>query len=124
MVSPAVPAKAVAGHNSIPTANERNTKDARARERKDLIDILYPGASTSRLKRYAAEPAPDLANLPLIDERTANRRGIRLTIRFQAAGTDRPAVRRFRSGSPDRPRRNCQAAPYPPCGTCQRAYPR
>ena len=41
-------------------------------ERKDLGDIQYPGTLTSRLKQYAAEPAPDEANLPLISERTAN----------------------------------------------------
>jgi hypothetical protein len=40
--------------------------------RKERTDILYPGALTSRQKRYAAEPAPDMANLTLIDERTAN----------------------------------------------------
>src|ERR1700737_2945426 len=74
MVSPVVPAKAVPGHNKIPTANDRNAKNARARVRLDLIDILYPGASTSRLKRYAAVPAPDMANLQSNDERTANRR--------------------------------------------------
>jgi hypothetical protein len=43
-------------------------KNARTAVRKDLTDILYSGALTSRLKRYAAKPAPDVANLPLIDE--------------------------------------------------------
>jgi hypothetical protein len=38
----------------------------------DQIDILYPGAFTSRQKRYAAVPAPDMAKVTLIDERTAN----------------------------------------------------
>jgi hypothetical protein len=41
----------------------------------DLNDILYSGALTSRLKRYAAEPAPDGANLTAISERTAKKSG-------------------------------------------------
>src|ERR1700738_3548810 len=72
MVSAEGSAKAATGHNRIPIANERNPKIARRRVRWELNDILYPGALTSRLKRYAAEPAPDRANLTSIDERTAN----------------------------------------------------
>src|SRR5882757_7661908 len=73
MASSPAPARAAAGHSRIATTSERNTKGARTRRRRNLIDILYSGASTSRQKRYAAEPAPDMANVPLIDERTANR---------------------------------------------------
>jgi hypothetical protein len=68
MLLPVPAAKAVAGTRRSPIASDRNTKHARTAARKDLTDILYPGALTSRLKRYAAEPAPDVANLPLIDE--------------------------------------------------------
>jgi hypothetical protein len=50
---------AAAGANRIATAIARNPKSARARLRWELNDILYPGALTSRQKRYAAEPAPD-----------------------------------------------------------------
>src|SRR6202048_2932285 len=75
MVSAEGSAKAATGHNRIPIANERNPKIARKRVRWELNDILYPGALTSRLKRYAAEPAPDSANLTSISERTANRAG-------------------------------------------------
>src|ERR1700688_2647948 len=64
--------KAATGHSTIPIANDRNTEDARKRIRWEHNDILYPGALTSRLKRYAAEPAPDGANLTSNDERTAN----------------------------------------------------
>src|ERR1700682_2090437 len=59
MMSPDGSAKAATGHNRIAIANEHNPKHARARIRRELNDILYPGALTSRLKRYAAEPAPD-----------------------------------------------------------------
>jgi hypothetical protein len=65
-------AKAAAGHNRIPIANDRIRELARERVRRELNDILYPGALTSRLKRYAAEPVPDGANLTAISERTAN----------------------------------------------------
>src|ERR1700737_3104496 len=72
MVSVAGSAKPAAGHNRIPAASDQNPKNARTRVRKELSDILYPGALTSRLKRYAAEPAPDGANLTTIRERTAH----------------------------------------------------
>src|SRR4051812_17256722 len=62
------PARAAAGHNRSPAASDRNPTHARARLRKELNDILYPGAVTSRQKRYAAEPAPDPANLTVISE--------------------------------------------------------
>src|ERR1700730_1544913 len=75
MVSSVGSEKAATGHNRIPIANERNPKIARKRGRWELNDILYPGALTSRLKRYAAEPAPDSANLTSISERTANGAG-------------------------------------------------
>src|SRR5271154_855825 len=65
-------ARATAGHNRIPIAKARKPETARKRVRLHLKDILHPGALTSRLKRYAAEPAPDAANLTSIDERTAN----------------------------------------------------
>jgi len=45
-----------AQQNSHP--NEPTSKNARAPRRMDLIDILYPGALTSRLKRYAADRRP------------------------------------------------------------------
>jgi hypothetical protein len=54
---------ATAGKMRIPATSDRNPNDARARLRKELNDILYPGALTSRLKRYSAEPAPDTSNL-------------------------------------------------------------
>src|SRR6185369_15910658 len=60
-----------AGHSRIPAARD-NPKRARARIRWDLNDILYPGASTSRQWRYAAEPAPDTVNLTTIHEQRAN----------------------------------------------------
>src|SRR5687768_16573515 len=72
MESAAGAAKAAVGHRSTPIASERNEKSARERIRKQLNDILYPGALTSRQKRYAAEPAPDGANLTLMCERSAN----------------------------------------------------
>jgi hypothetical protein len=59
------------GYDRTPIASDRNTKAAHVR-RMDQIDILYPGAFTSRQKRYAAVPAPDMAKVTLIDERTAN----------------------------------------------------
>src|SRR5476651_1749812 len=68
-------ARAATGHNNIPIASDRIPKGAHARVRRELNDILYPGALTSRLKRYAAEPAPDVANLTSISERTANAAG-------------------------------------------------
>src|SRR6266404_5822551 len=72
MMSPDGSARAASGHNRIPIANRRNPRKARTRIRRELNDILDPGALTSRLKRYAAEPAPDGANLTSIHERTAN----------------------------------------------------
>jgi hypothetical protein len=54
------PAIAAAGHSRIPIASDRNLEFARERVRRELNDILYPGALTSRQKRYAAEPAPDI----------------------------------------------------------------
>src|SRR5580698_11588207 len=98
-------AKATTGHNRIPTASDRNPKDARVRVRRELSDILYPGALTSRLKRYTAEPAPDPANLTSIHERTANGARESATARHLSAGTDRPVARRSRTGRPGRPRR-------------------
>src|SRR5580704_4098073 len=72
MASSTGAARQVAGHNRIPIASDRNPESAHARIRKELNDIRYPGTLTSRLKRYAAEPAPDRANLTPIHERTAN----------------------------------------------------
>jgi len=40
-----------------------HAENARRHVRRELNDILYPGALTSRQKRYAAEPAPDRTNL-------------------------------------------------------------
>ncbi|MGP9810094.1 hypothetical protein ACTZWT_01130 [Rhodopseudomonas sp. NSM] len=40
--------------------------------REELVDILYSGTSTSRQKQIRSGPAPDMAKVPLIDERTAN----------------------------------------------------
>src|SRR5467141_973425 len=64
-------ADAATGHKRIPIANARDPKEARTQVRRRLSDIPYPGALTGRLKRYAAEPAPDLANLTAISERSA-----------------------------------------------------
>src|ERR1700686_2426733 len=102
MVSVAGSAKPAAGHNRIPAAtSDQNPKSARTRLRRELSDILYPGALTSRLKRYAAEPAPDGANLTSISERTAN--GCENSARKLTAETGRPVVRRFPRGMrPDR----------------------
>src|SRR5260221_10701567 len=72
MVSPEGSARAASGHSRIPIANDRNPGKARTRIRRELTDILYPGALTSRLKRYAAEPAPDSANLTSMCEPSAN----------------------------------------------------
>src|SRR5207244_5924602 len=66
-------ARQTAGHNRMAVARERNPKRACARIRRNLNDILYPGASTSRQWRYAAEPAPDTVNLTTIHEQRANR---------------------------------------------------
>src|ERR1700730_11436413 len=116
MVSIAGSAKPAAGHNRIPTANDRNPKNARTRLRRELSDILYPGALTSRLKRYAAEPAPDGANLTSISERTAN--GCENSARKLTAETGRPIVRRFPRGTrPDRPWRKCRAIFLPASGS-------
>src|SRR3954466_2794238 len=68
-------ANADAGTSRSAIASDRNSEYARTAMRRELTDILYPGTCTSRQKRYAAEPAPDMANLTLIDERTANGRG-------------------------------------------------
>src|SRR4051794_19865502 len=65
-------ADAAAGARRIAIASEDNSEQARTAMRKEPSDILYPGTLTSRQKRYAAEPAPDMANLPLIDEGTGN----------------------------------------------------
>src|SRR6266852_7079832 len=97
MMSPDGSAKAATGHNRIPIASERNPKHARTRIRRELNDILYPGALTSRLKRYAAEPAPDGANLTSINERTAN--GVDKPGGPAIAETGRPIVRQFRTES-------------------------
>src|SRR6185437_1398481 len=70
MASAAGSARLADGNNR--TANNWNPNSARARRRRNLNDMFYPGALTSRLKRYAAEPAPDEAKLTLISERTAN----------------------------------------------------
>src|SRR5260370_30594719 len=72
MVSAASSATAATGHKRIPSTNAEKPKDARMRVRRELNDIRYPGALTGRLKRYAAEPAPDTANLTAISERSAN----------------------------------------------------
>src|SRR5882724_8117827 len=72
MVSAASSASAATGHKRIPSTNAGNPKDARMRVRRELNDIPYPGALTGRLERYAAEPAPDTANLTAISERSAN----------------------------------------------------
>src|SRR4051794_16800093 len=63
-------ANAATGHKRIPIAKARNPKQARTQVRRRLSDILYLGALTSRLERYAAEPAPDVANLTAISERS------------------------------------------------------
>src|SRR5665213_4005612 len=102
MLLPDGSAKAATGQASMATANRRNPEKARARIRKELNDILYPGALTSRLKRYAAEPAPDNANLTTMCERTANL-SIKLRCIPPIAGTDRPVVRQSRQESPVRP---------------------
>src|SRR5438128_745308 len=65
-------ARLTAGHSRIPATRKRNPKRAPARIRWNLNDILYPGASTSRQWRYAAEPAPDTVNLTTIHEQRAN----------------------------------------------------
>jgi hypothetical protein len=65
-------ADAAAGARTIAIANKENSEQARTAMRKEPSDILYPGTLTSRQKRYAAEPVPDTANLPLIDEGTGN----------------------------------------------------
>src|SRR5258708_14235141 len=72
MVSAASSATAATGHKRIPSANVGNPKDARMRLRRELNDILYPGALTGRLERSAAEPTPDTANLTAIRERIPN----------------------------------------------------
>src|SRR5664279_5529537 len=72
MLSTAGSAPAAAGNNRTPITSDRNPNDAQARLRRELNDILYLGALTSRLKRYAAEPAPDRANLTPMCERTTN----------------------------------------------------
>src|SRR3954467_1677511 len=61
-------AKADAGTSRIAIVSERNREYARTAMRTTLPDILSPGTFKSRQKRYAAEPAPDMANLTLIDE--------------------------------------------------------
>ena len=61
-------ANADAGTSRTAIASDRNREYARTAMRKELTDILYSGASTSRQKRYAAEPAPDVANLTAISE--------------------------------------------------------
>src|ERR1700730_17156804 len=53
------PSVTATGHNRTAIANAWRPKSARARIRFELTDILYPGALTTRQKRYAAEPAPD-----------------------------------------------------------------
>ena len=62
------PANTAIGHIRSPATRDHNAADAFLRRGKTWIDILYSGACTSRQKRYAAVPAPDMANLPLIDE--------------------------------------------------------
>src|ERR1700722_311439 len=101
MASSTGAARPAAGHNRIPIASDRNPESAHARIRKELNAILYPGTLTSRLKRYAAEPAPDRANLTSIHERSANaaveitRRALPSPRRIPDAdaGMDRPTVR-------------------------------
>src|ERR1700709_1226634 len=61
-------AKADAGTSRMAIASDHDRIYARTAMRWELTDILHPGALTSRQKRYAAEPAPDMANLTLIDE--------------------------------------------------------
>src|ERR1700736_3505680 len=114
-------AKADAGTNRIPIASDRNRKYARTAMRKELTDILYPGALTSRQKRYAAEPAPDMANLTLIDERTAN--GLENPL-HPIAGTDRPVARRFPKEWSDHAPRNCREACSRASGMFRTEYPR
>src|ERR1700722_13312425 len=132
MASSTGAARPAAGHNKIPIAKDRNPESAHTRIRKKLNAILYPGTLTRRLKRYAAEPAPDRANLTPIDERTANT-ALEITrqagptrrwIRGADAGMDRPIVRQSRTGSPDRPRHNCRAAHVPASGRSRTAGPR
>src|SRR3982074_1488093 len=115
--------KAEAGTSRIPIASDRNRKYARAAMRKELTDILYPGALTSRQKRYTAEPAPDMANLTLIDERTANGFEHPLASLEPIAGTDRPVARRFRKGWSGRAPRNCPGVRPAASGMFRTEYP-
>src|SRR2546423_3711924 len=90
--------------------------------RMELNDILYPGALTSRQKRYAAEPAPDRPNLTSISERTANGSE---NPGPSIVETDRPVVRRSRTGMrPDRPRRTGRATCSRASGKSRKEYPR
>src|SRR3954454_5278876 len=117
-------ANADAGASRIAIASDRGSKHARTAMRKQLTDILYPGAFTSRQKRYAAEPAPDMANLTLIDERTANGRPKTRFNETPTAGTDRPIARRFRREGPHRAPRSCRAAASPASGMFRTPCPR
>src|ERR1019366_3631832 len=124
MESPDGSARTATGHNSIPAANDRNTKRARTKVRKDLNDIQYPGALTSRLKRYAAEPAPDGANLTSMCERTLNGTEILGPLGEPTDETGRPAVRQSRTECPERRHRSFRGACFPASGMFQKGYPR
>src|SRR3954454_11716588 len=64
-------ANADTGTSRTAIASDRNREYARTAMRKELTDILYPGTCTSRQKRYAAVPAPHMANVTPIDNATA-----------------------------------------------------
>src|SRR5262249_47067051 len=82
-------AKVSTGHIKTPIARERNPKRAAARLRK-VYAILSSGTLTSRHKRYAAEPAPDEANLTAMCEIFAKSAGkmLGISLQFQAGGAD------------------------------------
>src|SRR5215468_2115155 len=82
-------ASASAGHIISPKPRERNPKRAKARLR-IVYAILNSGTLTSRHKRYAAEPAPDEANLTAMCEIIAKSAGkmLGISLQFQAGGAD------------------------------------
>src|ERR1700744_888367 len=106
----------MAGVSRTPSASAPEAENARMRGRRYLNDILYPGTLTSRLKRYAAEPAPDAPNLTSISERTANDGETIAVPQAPFAGTDTPAGRLSRMGRPGRRRHSLRAARSPASG--------
>src|SRR4051794_5802755 len=112
---------AAIGQTRMPTAREKNLRDARARLRKELKDILYLGALTGRQKATQAGTRPDQSRRQFMNElQTWSLQ----TSQLRIDGTGKPAVRRSRRESQVHPCHSCRAVGSPAIGRFRTADPR